>query len=178
MDRVSVSEAEGWWFDPTRARQVSWVTTPEDVGFMQQALAEAQRAKAAGEVPVGAVLVRQGRIVSRGFNRRENDHDPTAHAEMVALREGAKAEGSWRLDGCTLYVTLEPCPMCAGALVMSRIERLVFGAEDARYGACGSWLNLADYPGLPHHVRVCGGVEAAASKTLLEAFFRSIRTTE
>ena len=96
---------------------------------MQQALAEAERAKAAGEVPVGAVLVRQGRIVSRGYNRRENDHDPTAHAEMVALREGAKAKGSWRLDGCTLYVTLEPCPMCAGALVMSRIERLVFGAR-------------------------------------------------
>ncbi|MHB2021655.1 MAG: tRNA adenosine(34) deaminase TadA [Candidatus Xenobia bacterium] len=142
---------------------------------MREALAEAELARAAGEVPVGAVLVREGRIMSRGHNRRENDHDPTAHAELRVLRQAASRLGSWRLDGCTLYVTLEPCPMCAGALVMSRIERLVFGAADPQYGACGSWLNLADYPGLPHHVLVCGGVEAAACRAVLEEFFRSVR---
>jgi tRNA(Arg) A34 adenosine deaminase TadA len=138
---------------------------------MQVALEEARRAAAVDEVPVGAVLVHEGRIVARAHNRRELDGDPTAHAEILVLREGARALGSWRLTGCTLYVTLEPCFMCAGALVNARVDRLVFGAPDPKAGAVGS---LADVPGdvrLNHRPKVTGGVLGDACGEVLRAFF-------
>lgn len=116
--------------------------------WMRIALDEAAKAAEAGEVPVGAVLVKDGQEVCRAHNLRETEHDPTAHAEMLCLREGAKRLGDWRLRGCTLYVTLEPCPMCAGAMVMSQLERCIFGAADARQGCCGSVYDLPGDPAL------------------------------
>ena len=120
--------------------------TREDERWMMEALELAKLAEEAGDVPVGALVVRDGRVLGRGFNRREAACDPTAHAEVLALREAAETDGIWRLDGATLYVTLEPCPMCAGAIVNSRIARLVFGAMDPKGGACGSLFDIPSDP--------------------------------
>jgi tRNA(adenine34) deaminase len=147
-----------------------------DEGFMRRALALAQRAQTEGEVPVGAVLVADGVIVGEGWNRPIGAYDPTAHAEIVALRAAAAARRNYRLPGTTLYVTLEPCPMCAGGIVHARVARVVFGADDPRAGAAGSVFDL-----LPsdrrfnHHTRCEGGVLAAESATLLRDFFRARR---
>lgn len=146
-----------------------------DAAFMALALDEARAAAAAGEVPVGAVLVRGEEVLARAHNLREATADPTAHAEVLALRAGAAALGTWRLLGCTLYVTLEPCFMCAGALVNARLDRLVFGAPDPKAGAVGSLYDVLADRRLNHAVAVTGGVEAAACGQVLRAFFEDRR---
>jgi tRNA(adenine34) deaminase len=145
--------------------------TFDDAGWMRIALGEASLAATHGDVPVGAVVVLDGRELARGRNRRELDGDPTAHAEVVALRAAASGLGSWRLDGCTLYVTLEPCTMCAGAVVQSRVARLVYGADDEKAGAVVSLFDAVRDPRLPHTVQVSRGVESQASADLLRDFF-------
>ena len=148
----------------------------EDREYMALALAEAQAACVAGEIPVGAVLVKDGEILARTGNRREQDRDPTAHAELLALREGARKLGDWRLRGCTLYVTLEPCPMCAGALVMSQLDRCVYGAYDEKRGCCGSVYDLPGDPALMGRTRWRAGVRAEECRALLDDFFVRLRS--
>ncbi len=147
----------------------------EDEAFMAEALAEARLAAASGEVPVGAVVVRGGVVVGRGHNRREADQDPLAHAELLAIRAAAAELGSWRLVDTSLYVTLEPCAMCAGALVNSRVARLVFGALDPKAGFCVTLGNLVQDPRLNHRLTVVSGVRAAESAALLRDFFGRLR---
>jgi tRNA(adenine34) deaminase len=142
-----------------------------DEAAMAEALAEAAAAASAGEVPVGAVVVSEGRIVARAHNEREVRADPTAHAEILVLQLAAAALGRWRLGDTTVYVTLEPCPMCAGALVASRVERVVFGAADPKAGACGSLYNLCTDPRLNHEVIVTPGVLGDRAGALLSVFF-------
>jgi tRNA(adenine34) deaminase len=146
-----------------------------DRDFMQAALDEARAAGEAGEVPIGAVVVREGAIVARGQNRVLRDVDPTAHAEIVALRAAAAAVGNYRLNGCTLYVTLESCAMCAGAMTHARLERLVFAADDPKAGACGSVLEVLNHPRLNHEMQVEQGILAEESAELLRGFFRERR---
>lgn len=148
---------------------------PDDEHWMREALVLAARAAAAGEVPVGALVVRDGRVIGRGFNQPIGRRDPTAHAEVQALREAAAALDNYRLPGCTLVVTLEPCAMCAGAIQHSRISRVVFGARDPKTGACGSVVDLFGEPRLNHHAQVTGGVLAASCGDLLSAFFAQRR---
>jgi tRNA(adenine34) deaminase len=143
--------------------------------FMREALALAAQAAAKGEVPVGAVLVKDGRILARGYNRPISSRDPTAHAEIVALREGAAAEGNYRLPGCELYVTLEPCAMCVGAMVHARIARVVYGATDAKTGACGSIVDLPAIAHWNHHGVFSGGVLAEECGAVLRRFFADRR---
>jgi tRNA(adenine34) deaminase len=143
----------------------------DDERFMREALAEAARAGAHDDVPIGCVIVADGAVIGSGENRRELDHDPTAHAEIVALREAARQRGHWRLDDVTVYVTLEPCVMCAGALVNARVARLVMGALDEKAGAVGSRYNLLSDPRLLHEVSLTYDVLAAESATLLREFF-------
>jgi tRNA(adenine34) deaminase len=147
----------------------------DDRQAMQAALEEAQVAAEAGEVPIGAVMVYQGEIIVRAQNCVLRHVDPTAHAEIIALRAAAKALGNYRLAGCTLYVTLEPCAMCAGAIVHARIDRLVFAAADPKAGACGSVLSVLNHPQLNHQVRVEQGIAAEESAELLRNFFRERR---
>ncbi len=142
---------------------------------MRRALTQARRAAAIGEVPVGAVWVWDGRAVAKGHNRRETRPDPTAHAEMETIWQACRKVGRWRLGG-TLYVTLEPCAMCAGALVAARITRLVFGADDPKTGACGPQFNLIQHPRALHRMEVTGGVCAAESSALLQSFFKRLRS--
>jgi tRNA(adenine34) deaminase len=142
---------------------------------MGAALAEAREAAARGEVPVGAIAVLDGAVIGRAGNLTETRQDPTAHAEILALREAAGALGSWRLTGVSLYVTLEPCAMCAGASVLARIARLVYGAEDPKAGMCGSLANLASDSRLNHRIEVVRGVRAAECGALLQDFFRKKR---
>jgi len=142
---------------------------------MHRALALAREAMAIGEVPVGAVIVRSGRIVSQAHNLRETLHDPTAHAERIALALAGRTLGTWRLDGCTLYVTLEPCPMCAGAIVQSRIDRVVYGATDPKAGACVSLYRLLSDPRLNHQVLLTGGLLKNDCGALLSEFFQQRR---
>ena len=146
-----------------------------DEQFMALALAQAQLAWNAGEVPVGAVVVKDGVVVATGFNQPIGRHDPTAHAEIVALRAAATALGNYRLPGCALYVTLEPCAMCAGAMLHARLARVVFGAPDPKTGASGSMLNLFDNAGLNHQTALAGGVLADEAGTMLRAFFAERR---
>ena len=143
-----------------------------DIYFMREALAEAEKAFALDEVPIGAVIVYQGEIYARGYNLRESLKDPTAHAEIVAIREAATKRGIWRLHGMTIYVTLKPCPMCSGAMVNARIDRLVFGAYDPKAGAAGSIINIANDDRLNHRLEVMGGVLADESGELLKKFFQ------
>lgn len=142
---------------------------------MAEALRVAERAAAEGDVPVGAIVVQGGRIVGIGRNRRECDADPVAHAEIVALRDACRAAGRWRVDGATLYVTLEPCPMCAGAIVNARVARLVYGADDPKAGAARSLFSICDDPRLNHRVEIVTGVLAEPCATILQAFFRDAR---
>lgn len=146
-----------------------------DSDFMQAALDEARLAGAEGEVPIGAVVVREGEIVAWGQNRVLRDVDPSAHAEMVALRAAAKAVGNYRLSGCTLYVTLEPCAMCAGALIHARLDRLVYAAADPKAGACGSVLEVLNHPRLNHKMIVEQGILEEEAAELLRSFFRERR---
>jgi tRNA(adenine34) deaminase len=151
------------------------MTPPDDERFMRQALAESALAAGSKDVPVGCVIVRDGRIVGRGFNQRELLGDPTAHAEMIAITAAAAEVEGWRLERCTMYVTLEPCAMCAGAIVLARLPRLVFGAPDPKAGACGSLMNLVQDPRLNHRADVTGGVLAEECGERLRAFFRTLR---
>lgn len=148
---------------------------PSDHYWMARALMQARRAAELGEVPVGAVLVRAGEALAEGWNQPISACDPTAHAEIVALRQAARRAGNYRLPGCVLYVTLEPCAMCAGALLQARVARLVFGAGDSRHGACGSVFDLLRQPALNHRAEVCGGVLAADCAEMLRVFFRQRR---
>src|SRR5262245_40412308 len=143
--------------------------------FMGEALRQAARAYAAEEVPVGAVIVRDGRIIARAHNQVELLKDATAHAEMLALTQAEQLVGDWRLTDCTLYVTKEPCPMCAGAIVHTRLARVVFGASDSKGGAAGSALNLLDFPGLNHHCEITHGVREEECRALLQNFFSERR---
>lgn len=146
-----------------------------DAEWMEQALRLASRAESEGEVPVGAVLVKDGLLVGEGWNRPIGANDPTAHAEINALRDAAERLGNYRLPGTTLYVTLEPCPMCVGAMIHARVERVVFGAHDTKTGACGGALDLAHHPSHNHHLGVDGGVLAEPAADMLRAFFRTRR---
>jgi tRNA(adenine34) deaminase len=154
---------------------VSHNLTIKDELWMEEALRSAQRALEAGEVPVGAVVVCGERIVGRGWNRNLTDHDPTAHAEIVALREAGATLGNHRLAGCDLFATIEPCPMCAGALVHARIKRLVYGADDPKAGAVHSVMQVLNHPQLNHKIEVRSGILAGRSAELLQTFFKSRR---
>lgn len=146
----------------------------DDQGFMREALKEARLALAQGEVPVGAVLVRDGEILARGHNTREQDKTPLGHAELLAIERGCALLGDWRLTGCTLYVTLEPCPMCAGAIINARIPVVRYGAKDEKAGCCGSVLNLFEER-FNHRPRIYGGLLERECAALLQAFFSQLR---
>ena len=148
---------------------------PRDEYFMRLALREAERATAHEDVPIGAVIVRDGEVVAATHNERELRQDPTAHAEIIALREAARLGGSWRMLDAALYVTLEPCAMCAGAIVLARIARVVYGARDPKAGACGSVLNVLAEPRLNHRPELAAGLMAQESSELLSGFFASRR---
>jgi tRNA(adenine34) deaminase len=143
--------------------------------YMRMALVEAKKAADLGEVPVGAVITHEGRVVGRGHNQTEGLKDPTAHAEILAITAAANTLGSWRLEGCTLYVTLEPCTMCGGALVLARMPQLVFGASDPKAGACGSVHNVVQKDELNHQVEILSGILEPECATLLRDFFRDLR---
>ncbi len=149
-----------------------------DEAWMRLALEEAERGAGYGEVPVGCVVVRGDRLLARAHDRRESLRDPTAHAEILALREAARVVGSWRLEGCTVYVTTEPCPMCAGALVLARVHRLVYAASSPKSGAVRTLYRIADDPRLNHRVEVTAGVLEAEAQAVLQRFFRELRETE
>jgi len=150
-------------------------TTTSDEFWMEEALRAAQRALEAGEVPVGAVVVHAGEIVGRGWNRNLTDSDPTAHAEVIALRQAGAKLGNHRLGDCELFATIEPCPMCAGAVVHARVKRLVYGSDDPKAGAVHSVMEVLNHPQLNHRTEVRGGVLAGRSAELLQTFFRSRR---
>ena len=147
----------------------------EDERWMESALREAEQAKKRKEVPVGAVVVQNGRIIGKGYNQIESLQDPTAHAEMIAITAAAAGLGSRRFEGCAMYVTLEPCAMCAGAIVLARIPRLVFGAFDPKAGACGTLFNIVQDKRLNHQVELVGGISAERCGSLLSEFFAAMR---
>ena len=153
------------------------ISLGEDETFMREALAEAAIAAAKGEVPVGAVIVRNGEIIARAHNERETKHDASAHAELSAIRAACAALGGWRLTGCTLYVTLEPCPMCAGAIVNARVPRVVYGVKDAKAGAMGSLLDVRSYP-LNHKPQTDSGILETECREILRTFFEARRETQ
>jgi tRNA(adenine34) deaminase len=156
--------------------QINTYGESDDSGYLRAAIAAALSAQAAGEVPVGAVIVRDGEIVATGRNRVIADSDPTAHAEIVALRAAGIALGNYRLEDCTLYSTLEPCAMCAGAILHARIRRLVYAAADPKAGACGTVLSVLNHPRLNHRVEVSSGILAEECSAMLTAFFRARRS--
>lgn len=149
---------------------------PHDHAFMRAALDLAAKATAIGEVPIAALIVQDGTILTQSHNYRETWQDPTAHAEIIVIREAAKSNRSWRLNEATLYVTVEPCAMCLGAIILARIPRVIFGAYDPKAGACGSVLDFTNEPRLNHRVDVVGGLLEQESQTLLQQFFRQLRT--
>ncbi|MET3130682.1 tRNA(adenine34) deaminase [Oxalobacteraceae bacterium GrIS 1.11] len=149
-----------------------------DTDFMQLALEQAQHAWDLGEVPVGAVVVKDGVVIATGYNQPIGRHDPTAHAEIIALRAAAEKLGNYRLPGCALYVTLEPCVMCSGAMLHARLARVVFGASDPKTGACGSVLNLFEHGQLNHHTEIAGGVMADVCGAFLKRFFAERRSAQ
>ncbi|MBO8131828.1 MAG: nucleoside deaminase [Candidatus Marinimicrobia bacterium] len=147
----------------------------EDEYWMRFAIMEAEKALDRGEVPIGAVIVKNNSIIGRGYNSRENLKDPTAHAEIIAITSASQTLGSWKLEGTSIYITLEPCPMCAGAILNARIDRVVFGAYDENYGACGSTDNILDGRYLNHKPFVKGGVLENQCQALLRTFFKNLR---
>ena len=147
-----------------------------DEQFMQEAIEEAKKARERREVPIGAVIVHDGKIIARGYNVRETTQTTLSHAELVAMKRANEVIGSWRLEDCTLYVTLEPCPMCAGAIVQSRMKRVMFGAFDPKAGACGSIMNLLDDNRLNHQVEYTSGVLEKTCSQLLKNFFKMLRS--
>jgi tRNA(adenine34) deaminase len=146
-----------------------------DQRYMRLAINQAAIAEENGDVPIGVVIVHENRIIAKAYNQRQQLNDPTAHAEIIALTQASEAIGSWRLHGCTIYVTLEPCPMCAGALVLARIDRLVFGTEDPKTGACGSLYNIVQDSRLNHQIEITSGILMEACKEQLQAFFQRRR---
>lgn len=153
----------------------------DDSYFMLCALKQAKKAYSLGEVPVGAVVVKDGKIIARGYNLREKSNDPTAHAELIAMKKAAKKLNSWRLSGCTLFVTLEPCPMCSGVIINSRIDKVVFGAYDEKAGCCTTLYHLCNDERFNHRAEVLGGVEQEKCASILTEFFkekRNKKTTE
>lgn len=151
------------------------MSTAEHLLFMEEAIKEAEKAATLGEVPIGAVVVCNGQIVGRGHNLREQDNDPTAHAEICALRRAGQTLGSWRLANCTLYVTMEPCPMCCGALINSRVDTVVYGASEPKFGSAGSQLNLLQFPGFNHNVHIVGPIDQERCSRLMKDFFAQLR---
>lgn len=147
-----------------------------DEKFMSAALAQAKKAYAIGEVPIGAVIVYEGKIIARGYNRRNTDRNTLSHAEITAIRKASKRLHDWRLEGCTIYITLEPCPMCAGAIVQSRIDRCVFACSSDKSGSAGSILNILDTPAFNHQVEITKGVLQDDCQAVLKKFFRELRT--
>ncbi|TFE24011.1 tRNA adenosine(34) deaminase TadA [Cohnella luojiensis] len=152
------------------------MTMTEDEHWMKEAIGQARIAESLGEVPIGAVIVRDGAIVGAGYNLREKDHDPTAHAEMIAIRQASNNLQAWRLLGCTLYVTLEPCPMCAGAILQSRVERVVYGASDPKAGCVGTLMDLLQDSRFNHVSPWTSGVLREECSSLLTDFFRRLRS--
>lgn len=148
---------------------------PDDERFMRAAMREAKKAEALMEVPIGCVIVFEGKIIARGYNRRNTDHNTLAHAETCAIRKAAKKLGDWRLEGCTLYVTLEPCPMCAGAIVQARVTNCVIGCMNPKAGCAGSVTNLLEMSGFNHRVNVKRGILESECSEMLSAFFRDLR---
>jgi len=149
--------------------------TTEDEKWMRLTLQEAEKARRAEDVPIGALAVCRGEIIGRGYNRREADQDPTAHAEMIAIRQAAQVIGHWRLEDVTLYCTLEPCAMCAGAMVLARLPRLVYATTDPKAGASGSIMNITAHPDLNHQVEVINGIFADEAAEQIRSFFRMLR---
>jgi len=147
----------------------------QDLMFMRMALEEAARASAVGEVPIAALIVQAGQVLAQTHNYRELWQDPTAHAEVIAIRSAATALGTWRLTDTTIYVTVEPCSMCIGAIILARVSRVVFGAWDPKAGACGSVFNLPSEPRLNHQVAVTGGILEQESQALIQRFFKELR---
>lgn len=153
----------------------AYLSNEDDERWMRLALAQAGRAAELGEVPIGAVAVRNGEVIGAGHNRKETDQDPTAHAEMIALRQAAQTLHNWRLVGVTLYCTVEPCPMCAGAMIQARLDRLVYGAPDVRFGAAGTIIDVLGETRFNHRVAVEPGIMAGEAADLLQKFFRQLR---
>ena len=147
----------------------------EDERFMKKALHQAKRAAAIGEIPIGCVIVRDGKVIARGFNQRRSRKTTLAHAEMIAIDRASRKLGDWRLEGCTMYVTLEPCQMCSGALVQSRIDRVVIGTMNPKAGCAGSILNILQMPEFNHQVEITGGVLQEECSAVLQVFFRDLR---
>ncbi|NJP39305.1 tRNA adenosine(34) deaminase TadA [Alkalicoccus luteus] len=147
----------------------------QDILFMQEALLEAEKAGAMGEVPIGAVIVKDGEVIARGHNLRETTQQSLTHAELIAMEEACRVTGSWRLEDCTLYVTLEPCPMCAGAVVQSRVERVVFAADDPKAGCCGTLMNLVQDTRFNHRAALTSGIMKEEAAALLTDFFQRLR---
>lgn len=143
--------------------------------FMGEALAEAQKAALIGEVPIGAIIVKDDAVIGRGYNRRETDKDPTAHAEIIAIRQASRYLGGWRLTGCEMYVTIEPCPMCAGAMVMARLDRLVYGSSDHKAGAAESLYSIPTDPRLNHRMEVHAGIRTEECSSIISEFFKALR---
>ncbi len=146
-----------------------------DKAMIDEAITEAKKALTSGDVPIGAIVALDGAIIGRGHNTRERDADPTGHAEINAMRDAAQNLGHWQLDGATLYVTHEPCPMCAGAMLLSRIATVVYGADEPTYGVCGSQMNLVQFPGFPHNIRIRGPVAQEECAALTRDFFQTLR---
>ena len=146
-----------------------------DEKYMKFAIEEGKKAYEIEEVPVGAIIVKDGEIIGRGYNKKETLKDPTAHAEIIAIKEATKALGGWRLIGCTMYVTIEPCPMCAGAIMSARLERLVIGAKDEKMGGCGSVVNVTENDKLNHVVNTTWGILEEECSILMKKFFRELR---
>ncbi len=168
-------ESVGCVFESRRARGLLMHNQKQDEHWMQIALQEAQRAYEEDEVPVGAVIVKDNRIIGQGYNKSERLYDPTAHAEIIALSAAANYLNSWRLTDTTIYVTLEPCLMCTGALVLARIKRLVFGAHDKKFGACGSVYNIPEDNKFNHTFKITSGILEQESQNLLQSFFKNKR---
>jgi len=150
----------------------------QDIDYMREALKQAKVAYLMGEVPVGAVIVKDGRIISKGHNMKESLADPTAHAEMIAIKRATEALKGWRLSDCTMYVTMEPCSMCAGAILQSRMRRLVFGTKDEKAGACGSKVNLLQHDLFNHNVEIVDGVLESECSGILVGFFKLLRESK
>ncbi len=160
---------------PSPAAETNSLVPRDDDAWMELALAQARLAAAAGEVPVGAVVIRNGQVIGSGQNRNLRDHDPAAHAEIVALREAAVRLRNHRLGDCVMFATIEPCAMCAGAMIHARLARLVYGAADPKAGAAGSVLQVLNHPRLNHHMEVCAGVLSEKCSELLRSFFEQKR---
>jgi tRNA(adenine34) deaminase len=181
MDRASASGAEGWRFESSPARQaVFWIENKRgenalNENWMKLALQLAQRAQKSGEIPVGSVIVRSGQVIGAGWNQKERLKDPTAHAEIIALRRATRRLGDWKLSDSTLFVTLEPCAMCMGAILEARIEAIVYGASSMESGAAQTCIPLADFPGYPYRCGVTAGVLAKECGDLLQSFFKELR---